>query len=199
MKLRWDWHDEIDLWRERSEEIPKAKEKGHKDKYHIEKHYRKGEIEMRKAKKLDYEMTYDELDDEMLDDDMYDDEMLDDDMYDEEIIEDKRLGDKRARHCHGKRHCFDVHACDRTVCRAFELAQPFSIRPRVNARPPEVNCGGDIELRLGHRRCRNRNREFDFTATQTINVAIPIEFGAEVCYSRPCVTDEGECDTTRKC
>jgi hypothetical protein len=190
MKLRWDWNDEVILWRERLEEPSKSKEKGRRRKYHMEKHYKEGEIEMRRAKKLDYEMAYDE---------MYDDEMLDDEMLDD-MLDDDEIDDRMAHDCGGRRrHCFDVHACDRTVCRAFELAQPFSIRPRVNARPPEVNCGGEIELRHGRRPCRNRDRDraFDFTATQTINVAIPIEFGAEVCYSRPCVTDEGECEHPR--
>jgi len=56
---------------------------------------------------------------------------------------------------------------------------------------PEINCAGDIVVRPCRIRCRNENESFDFTVTQVINVDVPIEFGAEICYDKTCVDENG--------
>jgi hypothetical protein len=80
-----------------------------------------------------------------------------------------------------------MEACSRNVRKEFMVSVPVTIRPTVNARRPEVECLGGVEIRPGHRRCRNRDRTFRFTVTQNLAVNIPIEYCVETCYGRECL------------
>jgi hypothetical protein len=99
--------------------------------------------------------------------------------------------------CDDDRNCFDIEACARTICRAFEVSVPFAITPRAVVGTPEVSCRGDVVTRPCRIRCEHEGRTFDFTVTQVINVEIPIEFAAEVCINETCARDVGECDQHR--
>jgi len=90
------------------------------------------------------------------------------------------------------RNCTQIDACTRNVCRSFEVAVPVTIRPIGLPLPPSASCGGNPVVTPGRDRCCSP-RSFDFTITQVVNVDIPIEFGVEVCYHRPCAEDNGPC------
>ena len=89
--------------------------------------------------------------------------------------------------------CIDVPACDKTVCRAFDVSVPATISPYARLKEPDTECVGPAHIRPGHRPCPDGRRYFEFTLNQKINVDIPIKFGAEVCFDEVCVEDEGEC------
>ena len=101
-------------------------------------------------------------------------------------------------HDDGSGNCVTVGACTRNVCRSFEVAVPVSIRPIGVPLPPSASCGGKAVVTPGHSRCCTP-RSFDFTITQVVNVDIPIEFGVEVCYHKPCAEDNGPCSAGGGC
>jgi hypothetical protein len=87
------------------------------------------------------------------------------------------------------RRCVDIDTCERNICKAFEISVPFTIIPRGEPKQAHAVCKGNVMVDHGRRCCENKNKHFDFTATQIINVEIPIEFGAEICFHRTCVED----------
>ena len=92
--------------------------------------------------------------------------------------------------------CFEAEACERSVCRSFDISVPVTITPLAIPDTPEIRCSCEIEVSPGHSPCENESDDnnFKFTITQKIYVDIPIKFGAEVCYDETCAVESGECD-----
>jgi len=89
--------------------------------------------------------------------------------------------------------CYDIKACDRNVRRSFEVSLPITITPYALPSEPGVCCGGGASVRHGHRQCDNRRKSHEFTVSQIINVEIPIEFGAKICYEDYCSEERNRC------
>ena len=89
--------------------------------------------------------------------------------------------------------CAIVPACERSVCRAFDVSVPVIITPLAAAGPPEVICVGRVGEDHHHRRCHGDENCYEFTFTQRIHVEIPLQFGAEICYGKTCAEDRGRC------
>jgi len=89
--------------------------------------------------------------------------------------------------------CYEVKACDRHVRRSFEVSLPITITPYALPGEPDACCGGEARIRHGHKRCNNICKKHEFTVSQIINVEIPIEFGAQVCYEDYCSEERGRC------
>jgi len=89
--------------------------------------------------------------------------------------------------------CFDLHSCERDVCRRFDVSVPVTIRPFAETESPEARCVGETIITIGRVPCESDRRVFEFTITQRIDVDIPIRFGAEVCLGETCTTDRGRC------
>ena len=99
----------------------------------------------------------------------------------------------KSRNCDDERTCYEINACDRTVRRSFEVSVPFTVTPYAVPGRPEINCAGNVVVKPCRIRCRNEDDSFDFTVSQVINIDLPVEFGAEVCYDRTCVDDNSRC------
>jgi len=100
-------------------------------------------------------------------------------------------------HRHSKcedRDCYDINACDRNVRRSYEISLPITVRPYAITGDPDACCGGDVKIKPGHKRCDSKSKCHDFTVSQIINVQIPIDFGAEICYEDFCSEERGRCD-----
>ena len=103
-------------------------------------------------------------------------------------------GDGRPGNCkEHDRDCAIVPACERSVCRAFDVSVPVTITPLAAAGPPEVICMGRVEEVHCHKRCHGDDNCHKFTFTQRIHVEIPLQFAAEVCYGETCAEDKGRC------
>ena len=89
--------------------------------------------------------------------------------------------------------CYDIKACNRNVRRSFEVSLPITITPYAQPGEPGACCGGDVKIKHGHKRCYDRSKSREFTLSQIINVEIPIEFGAEICYEDYCIEEHSRC------
>ena len=87
----------------------------------------------------------------------------------------------------------DEDSCERTLCKLYSIALPFTVRPFARRSIPEITCTNPMELIEGHIACTTQQREFDYTLTQQIRVELPVAFGAEVCCDDPCFEDNGQC------
>ncbi|MCL2852232.1 MAG: hypothetical protein FWE20_04230 [Defluviitaleaceae bacterium] len=99
----------------------------------------------------------------------------------------------RHNKCDENKACYDIKACDRNVRRSFEISLPITITPYALPGKPDACCGGGAKIRHGHKRCDGRRKSHEFTISQIINVEIPIEFGAEICYEDYCSEELGRC------
>ena len=88
--------------------------------------------------------------------------------------------------------CVDMRACDRNVRKSYEVSLPVTVTPYAIASEPDACCGGDARVRQGHK-CDNKSKCHKFTISQIINVDIPIEFGAQICYEDFCSEERGRC------
>lgn len=84
-------------------------------------------------------------------------------------------------------------SCDKSICKQYALALPFSVKPFVKNERPDIICIGELMLSEGHHPCPTPQHDFDYTVTQHIKVELPLTFGATVCYEEPCTQDLGEC------
>jgi len=96
--------------------------------------------------------------------------------------------------CDNKEDCFEIQACERKTCRAFDVSVPVTITPFATPEEPEVECKGELEVSPGHKKCESEDNSFKFTITQRINIEIPIKFSAEVCFDETCAAEKGQCD-----
>ena len=87
----------------------------------------------------------------------------------------------------------DTHSCHKTVCRAFDVSVPVTTTPFAVPMKHKVKCTGKSMITPGHQCCESKNNRIKFTITQRINVDIPINFGADVCYGETCSVDKGLC------
>ena len=85
------------------------------------------------------------------------------------------------------------HACERDVCRSFDVSVPVTITPFATPRRARVSCSRRAEVTPGHRTCEDRTTRIEFTISQRLDVDVPVRFGADVRYSDTCVHDRGEC------
>jgi len=102
--------------------------------------------------------------------------------------------EKRKHHRRRKRDdddCHDSKACDRSVSRAYEVSLPITVTPFAVPSEPGACCGGRVRVTQGHRRCGRNSNSHEFTVSQIINVEIPIEFGAVICYEDCCSEEHG--------
>jgi len=90
--------------------------------------------------------------------------------------------------------CYDIEACDRNVHRSFEVSLPITIIPYALPCEPDACCGGEVKIRHGHKRCDRRSKSHEYTISQIINVEIPIEFGAKICYEDYCSEEHDRCN-----
>ena len=108
------------------------------------------------------------------------------------------LPHKRRHHECEDRDCYDIAACDRNARRSFEVSLPITITPYALPGEPDACCGGEARIRRGHIRCDRRSKSHEFTVSQIINVEIPIEFGAKICYEDYCSEERGRCTNERQ-
>ena len=101
---------------------------------------------------------------------------------------------RRRQHEGEDRDCYEINTCDRNVHRSYEVSLPITITPYALPGEPDVCCGGDARVRRGHKRCDNNNKGHEFTVSQIINIEIPIEFGAKICYEDYCSEERNRCN-----
>ena len=101
--------------------------------------------------------------------------------------------DKRRHHKRDEDDCVTIRACDRNVRKSYEVSLPVTITPFAIPCEPSACCGGGARVRNGHR-CDNKGRCHEFTISQIINVDIPVEFGARICYKDCCSEERGRCE-----
>jgi hypothetical protein len=89
--------------------------------------------------------------------------------------------------------CFNVIACDKKVCKSYDVSLPVTITVFALAERPEVVCDGDVQINPGRKICESQMKTFEYTISQRLNIEIPIEFGANVCCENSCVEDKGKC------
>jgi len=102
--------------------------------------------------------------------------------------------EKRRRHKRRKRDdddCQDINACGRSVTRAYEVSLPVTVTPFALPIEPDACCGGRVKVTPGHRRCNRQSNSHEFTISQIVNVEIPLEFGATICYEEVCSEEQG--------
>jgi len=104
------------------------------------------------------------------------------------------LPHKHRRHECEDRDCYDIKACDRNIRRSYEVSLPITITPYALPSEPDACCGGEVRIRHGHKRCDRRSKSHEYTISQIINVEIPIEFGAKICYEDYCSEEHGRCN-----
>ena len=100
----------------------------------------------------------------------------------------------RDNKCRKERDCYEVDACERNVRKSFELSLPITITPFAFTGEPFVCCGGEAKIRHGHKRCDSKRKGHEYTISQIVNIQIPVEFGAEVCYEDYCSEERGRCE-----
>jgi len=89
--------------------------------------------------------------------------------------------------------CVIVPACEKSVCRAFDVSVPVTITPLASAGPPEVICMGRVEEVQRRRGCDDDDNCHEFTFTQRIHDEIPLQFAAKVCHGETHTEDRGRC------
>jgi len=104
------------------------------------------------------------------------------------------LPHEHRHHKHENNDCYDIKACDRNARRSFEVSLPITITPYAIPSEPGACCGSDARIRHGHKKCDYRNKSHEFTVSQIINVEIPIEFGAKICYEDYCSEERNRCN-----
>jgi len=103
------------------------------------------------------------------------------------------LPHKHRHHECDDRDCHDIKACDRNIHRSFEVSLPITIIPYALPGEPDACCGSEARIRHGHRRSDHTSNRHEFTVSQIINVEIPIEFGAKICYEDYYSEERGRC------
>ena len=96
------------------------------------------------------------------------------------------------------KECFDITACEKFVCKAFDVSVPVTVTPFAIAQKPEVKCIGDVEVTNGIEHCDERKKDFEFTITQKIKVKIPVEFGADTCFEESCSEEDKDSEPGRE-
>jgi hypothetical protein len=95
--------------------------------------------------------------------------------------------------------CVEIQSCKRTVCRAFDVFVPITVKPFASLEHPEAMCVGNAYVTDGHKCCEHDvHKEFKFTVTQRINVVLPIQYGAEICDGESCANEVGNCQNEPK-
>ncbi|MCL2852233.1 MAG: DUF11 domain-containing protein [Defluviitaleaceae bacterium] len=88
----------------------------------------------------------------------------------------------------------DEDSCEKAICKIYTISLPFTVKPFIRRKTPEIICFGEMTLSEGHVPCPYPPRNFEYTLTQRVRVELPVAFGAEVCYEEPCAEDNGECE-----
>ncbi|MCL2571242.1 MAG: hypothetical protein FWE11_02475 [Defluviitaleaceae bacterium] len=88
----------------------------------------------------------------------------------------------------------DNKSCEKSACKSFNVSVPVTISPKAKPRKPTVKCIREMEITPGHKRCKGKKSKLEFTISQKMNIDLPIEYGAEVCFSEACSTSEGKCE-----
>jgi hypothetical protein len=91
---------------------------------------------------------------------------------------------------------FDFEPLNNTVSREFNLSLPVAVSPYAVPEKPCVRCSGESVIACGHFTCDNPGGVFEFTVTQKIEAAIPVKFGAEICFCETCA--ECECPAVQQ-
>jgi len=94
--------------------------------------------------------------------------------------------------------CYDIKACDRNVRKSFEVSLPITITPFALSGEPDACCRGDAKIRRGHKQCDGRRESYEFTISQIIDIEVPIEFGAKICYEDYCSEERGRCNNNEE-
>ena len=90
--------------------------------------------------------------------------------------------------------CAIVRSCDRTAHKSFEVFLPIEITPYVVAKEPKTSCKEGLKIKHGFHPCEDKHKSYKYTISQVINIEIPLEYGAEVCYKDYCLEEEKKCD-----
>jgi len=88
---------------------------------------------------------------------------------------------------------FDSEHCKKTVCRSFDVSVPVTVTPFAVPKKPEVRCADKITICPGHESCEHKCNSLKFTITQSVDVNIPVKFGAEIHFDKTCAVDKGKC------
>jgi uncharacterized repeat protein (TIGR01451 family) len=89
--------------------------------------------------------------------------------------------------------CHEVNACEKTKCTSFEVSVPVNVTPFTNPKKPKVGCKSGIEVIKGHKQCESKENIFKFTIAQRLDIDMPIDFDAKVCFDETCAEDKGKC------